>query len=142
MPAQRIAWVVPAGLASPLVTLGRMQIGAPLARLLGAEGLSGGSESLAVRLLLAAYLVGSSIVLPRNTPATSTHRLRRRDSPGHSRAAAFQHLVLRSTRSRSGLALRSTGGRSGLKTPRVWPMWNVGTYLVPLRRGESSCRAA
>jgi beta-lactamase regulating signal transducer with metallopeptidase domain len=56
-PVHRLAVVVPDGLASPLILLGRMQVGAP------SPSITSNSESVIVHLAFLIYLVGASVVL-------------------------------------------------------------------------------
>src|SRR4051812_34777278 len=77
LPFHRIAWIVPSGLADPLIALGRMQMGAPLARLIADQ--PSGADVLLVRWLLAVYVVGALAVLVPFTVACArlasrTHR--------------------------------------------------------------------
>src|SRR4051812_20250014 len=60
-PFHRIAWIVPSGLADPLIALGQMPMGAPLAKLIPHQ--PGGGEVLLVRWLFAMYVVGAAVVL-------------------------------------------------------------------------------
>jgi beta-lactamase regulating signal transducer with metallopeptidase domain len=69
LPAHRVAWIVPTGFADPLIALGRMQVGAPIAKLLADQ--ASGAEVLLVRWLFILYVVGVIGVLVSLVVATA-----------------------------------------------------------------------
>jgi beta-lactamase regulating signal transducer with metallopeptidase domain len=137
LPDHRIAWIVPTGLADPLIVLGRMQIGAPVARLF-ADQASGG-EGLLVRWLFVVYVVGVvSVVIPLGV---ATARLARHTR--HATPIADERIIRLFDQARATIGVTRTLGlfaSSHVRVPMTWGAVRPSILLPVGFRAESDNR--